>query len=355
MIKSEYFVVGCMSGTSLDGLDLAYIRFFLDKKWNFEIIQVVTVPYSEEWKNDKLKALVTFSVEELKDVDEEYTELLADNINNFISQNNIANLDAICSHGHTALHQPEIGLTYQIGNLRLLSKLTQKTVVCDFRKQDVEFNGQGAPLVPIGDRLLFSEYDFCLNLGGFANISFEQKGRRIAFDICPANIVLNHYVGELGLEYDPNGENASRGLINESLLNKLNKLQYYKQNHPKSLGLEWVENNIYPLIDSYNLDAKTILRTFVEHIAVQIVSAFNEIPKSSVLVSGGGAYNSFLIDLLKSKSSNKIVIPSQDILEYKEALIFGLLGVLKLRNEINCLASVTGAEKNHSSGEVYQP
>ncbi|WP_250432938.1 anhydro-N-acetylmuramic acid kinase [Hanstruepera flava] len=354
MIKSEYFVIGCMSGTSLDGLDLAYIRFSLDQKWSFEIIHAETVPYSAEWRQ-KLKNLVTFSDAELKLVDEEYTELLANNINNFIRQNNINVLDAICSHGHTALHQPDIKLTYQIGNLKQLSILTQKTVVCDFRKQDVEFNGQGAPLVPIGDRLLFSDYGFCLNLGGFANISFEKEDHRIAFDICPANIVLNHYVSELGLEYDPSGEIASRSIINESLLNKLNELPYYKQNHPKSLGLEWVENNVYPLIDSYKLDVPTILRTFVEHIAVQTVKVFRETPKSSVLISGGGAYNIFLIDLLKAKSSIKIVIPNQDILEYKEAVIFGLLGVLKLRSEVNCLASVTGAKKNHSSGKVYQP
>lgn len=352
MIKSEYYVIGCMSGTSLDGLDLTYIRFNIDTSWKFKIICADTIAYSKVWKSN-LENLTASSKAELGPVDKEYSVLLASEINAFISRNKIGIIDAISSHGHTALHQPNIELTYQIGNLKELSRLTNNTVVCDFRIQDVQLGGQGAPLVPIGDRLLFPEYEYCLNLGGFANISFEEKNNRVAFDICPVNIVLNHYSNRIGLDYDAFGEIASTGEINQSLLSQLNNLHFYSKTHPKSLGLEWVKKNILPLIDSFELQVLDILRTFSEHIAFQISVILNNKSKSSVLVSGGGVYNTFLISLIKNKSSNNIIIPDNTILEYKEALIFGFLGVLKLRNETNCLASVTGAEKNHSSGVIY--
>lgn len=352
MIKSEYFVIGCMSGTSLDGLDLAYIKYNLDTNWKFEIIVAETIPYSKAWKQ-KLIELVAINESDLKQLDNEYTSLLAAEINMFIKKNNIITIDAISSHGHTALHQPEKGITFQIGNLKDLSILTKNKVVCDFRKQDVEYGGQGAPLVPIGDKLLFSEFDYCLNLGGFANISFENTSNRVAFDICPINIVLNHYAGELGYEYDVDGKIASQGKINNKLLNDLNALSFYKQPFPKSLGIEWVKDTIFPLINSYNISVDDILRTFIEHVTFQIVSVFKETQKTSVLVTGGGAYNAFLIKQLKQKTSCEIVIPSKPIIEYKEAVIFGLLGILKLRNETNCLASVTGAKKNHSSGVIF--
>ena len=193
MIKSKYKVVGVMSGTSLDGLDLAYIEFNFEDKWNFSIIEAETIAYSNEW-NQILKNLVSNSIEDLNEIDENYTTYLASIINDFVYRNCISDINAVCSHGHTALHQPENKLTYQIGNLKKLSSLVEKTVVCDFRVQDVEFGGQGAPLVPIGDELLFSDYDFCLNLGGFANVSTKTNSTRIAYDICPVNIVLNSYV-----------------------------------------------------------------------------------------------------------------------------------------------------------------
>ena len=220
--------------------------------------------------------------------------------------------------------------------------------------KDVEFGGQGAPLVPIGDRLLFENYDYCLNLGGFANISFENHSERVAYDICPVNIVLNYYVSKLNLEYDDKGKIASKGEIHEELLANLNKLTFYAKNPPKSLGLEWVETHIFPLIESFNLKTEAILRTFVEHVAIQITSTLNR-EETSILITGGGAYNDFLIGRIKELSDSKIIIPENEILEFKEALIFGLLGVLKERNEVNCLMSVTGAKRDHSSGKILIP
>ena len=347
MIKSKYKVLGVMSGTSLDGLDLAYVEFDYENSLSFKIVMAETIAYSEAWKNI-LKNLVSNSLEELQEIDRKYSVYLASAINDFIKKHHILDLDAVCSHGHTALHQPEKGLTYQIGNQKELSKLTGKTIVCDFRVQDVKLGGQGAPLVPIGDELLFSDYDYCLNLGGFANVSTRVNSVRIAYDICPVNIVLNHYVSRLGVDYDNNGSIAASGSVKKELLSDLNALVFYGLKPPKSLGLEWVREVVIPLIDSYSLNIKDILRTFV-------AKEINKSQNTSVLVTGGGVYNLSLIDRLNELTSNNIEIPSKNLVEYKEALIFGLLGVLKLRGEYNCLKSVTGAKKDHSSGEIYYP
>lgn len=354
MEDTKYNIVGVMSGTSLDGVDLVFVTFKFEDSWVFEIIHSETVAYDFSWV-DILRNLVSYSSEALKQIDLNYTLYLSKVIKYFIQKNNLKNIDAVCSHGHTALHRPENGLTYQIGNLQELAKLLNQKVVCDFRVQDVKLGGQGAPLVPIGDKLLFSEFDFCLNLGGFANISTEFNEKRIAYDICPVNIVLNHYVKNLGVHYDDKGKIASGGEINEALLNKLNELEFYKKTYPKSLGLEWVDKHIFPLIDSFQLNVKDILKTFVEHIIIQLSNEINKKSNASVFVTGGGVYNDYLIKRLEYYSKNKIVIPSKDIIEFKEALIFGFLGVLKMRNEVNCLQSVTGASKNHSSGMVYIP
>ncbi|MDC7999656.1 anhydro-N-acetylmuramic acid kinase [Aequorivita todarodis] len=351
MKKQKYHIVGVMSGTSLDGIDLAEIVFtYSEAKWKFEILAAETVPYSSFWK-DELREAINYSEEKLERLDFKYTEKLSEEISKFIRKYNILEIDTICSHGHTILHRPEKGLTYQIGNLPRISKMLGQTVVCDFRVQDVELGGQGAPLVPIGDRLLFPEYDYCLNLGGFANCSFEKNGERIAFDICPVNIVLNNYAEKLGQDFDEDGKLAASGKVNEELLQKLNSLSFYAEEPPKSLGLEWVKAQIFPLLDASGISSEAILRTFTEHIALQLANQFSD--NASVLITGGGAYNSFLIERLKNCAPVEVIIPSPEIVEYKEALIFGLLGVLKLRDEVNCLASVTGALEDHSSGKIY--
>ncbi len=351
MEKNIYHIIGVMSGTSLDGIDLAESIFkYSDGKWSFEILAAQTIPYSSFWK-EELRGAIDYSSEKMERLDFKYTEKLSEEILKFIKKNNIQEIDAVCSHGHTVFHRPEKGLTYQIGNLPRLSKIIGQTVVCDFRLQDVELGGQGAPLVPIGDRLLFSEYDYCLNLGGFANCSFEKNGERIAYDICPVNIVLNKYAQKLGKDFDEGGNLAATGKINENLLHKLNSLPFYSEKPPKSLGLEWVKENIYKILDTFNISSEDVLATFTEHVAFQLAKQFTE--NTSVLITGGGVYNSFLIEKLKKLASVELVIPSPEIVEYKEALIFGLLGILKLCDVVNCLASVTGAERDHSSGKIF--
>ena len=355
MKKDNFRVIGVMSGTSLDGVDLVDVSFTKHKgHWTFSIHNFETIPYDEFWK-ERLGRLVSFSKDELALIDISYTLVLAELINQFISKFNIKGIDAVCSHGHTALHDPENGLTYQIGNLMGLAIETDKLVVCDFRVQDVALGGQGAPLVPIGDKLLFSDFDFCLNLGGFANISFDENNERIAYDICPVNIVMNHYVKQKGLDYDDEGKIAASGHVNQELLKQLNANKFYDLKYPKSLGLEWVESNIFPIIDSYKLTLSDILRTFVEHVAIQIGNQINTTPNAKMLITGGGVFNSFLIQRLKNLTEIDIKIPSNDIVNFKEAIIFGFLGVLKLREETNCLSSVTGAKHDHSSGKIFLP
>lgn len=353
MKKNNYNVIGLMSGTSLDGVDLSHIKFYLENnKWRFEILESETIGYSKIWI-DQLKSAVDFSENQLEKLNQEYTQLLARIVSTFIEKHQIENLDAVCSHGHTILHQPQNGFTLQIGNLPEIAGLTHQKVVCDFRVQDVNLGGQGAPLVPIGDRILFSDYDFCINLGGFSNVSFEQNGKRIAFDISPVNTVLNYYANQLGLNYDDKGQISRTGKINTDLLNQLNALDFYHQKHPKSLGFEFVKGIILPLIESYKIAIEDKLHTFTEHIALQTALAL-PLKKGSMLATGGGAYNDFLMERIQSHLPEmKIIIPSAKILEYKEALIFALLGILKLRGEINVLSSVTGAKTDHCSGVIY--
>jgi anhydro-N-acetylmuramic acid kinase len=352
MYEKEIFAIGLMSGTSLDGIDLVYIKFLKNKHTSFDILHSETIAYAKEWK-EVLQQAISFSSEELFALDCTYGKYLGNTIQNFIEKYKIKNIDFIASHGHTVLHQPEKGITLQIGSGEEIAKITKQKVVCDFRTQDVELGGQGAPLVPIGDALLFPEYDFCLNLGGFSNVSFRKEEERVAFDICPVNIVLNFYANKIGLEYDASGKVASEGKINEQLLEQLNTLEFYKITPPKSLGLEWVQKEILPLIDAYKITISSILSTFVEHIAIQIASIIKD--SGSVLITGGGVFNSFLMHRIEKHSNIKIKQSSDALINYKEALIFAFLGMLKIDNQINCLKSVTGASKNHSSGVIFLP
>jgi anhydro-N-acetylmuramic acid kinase len=353
MEKMQYDVLGVMSGTSLDGIDLAFIKFEFKDSWEYQIITADTLPYPAEWQK-RLSEAISYNEHQLRELNEQYTHYLAETISSFLTRNQIQELDAICSHGHTIKHEPENGYTLQIGNLPELAKLTGRKVICDFRVQDVELGGQGAPLVPIGDALLFPEYQYCLNLGGFANVSTDLNDQRIAYDICPVNTVLNFLAGKLNLAYDKNGEIAASGTTNEALLQQLNALEFYSQKPPKSLGIEWVNKHIFPmLITEENIP--TLLNTFTVHAAIQISKIFDDTPNSKVLVTGGGAFNQFLMDEIRERTKNEIVIPSPKVINFKEALIFGFLGVLKLKNEVNVLSSVTGASKDHSSGNIFTP
>lgn len=342
--------IGLMSGTSLDGLDICLAKFEKQNStWKFKILQAETLPYSEKWEN-KLRNSIHLSAEELFELHSEYGFYLGKAVKHFIEKYKLENIDLIASHGHTVFHQPQKKFTLQIGDGRAIKIETGLPVVYDFRSQDVLMGGNGAPLVPIGDELLFSEYDACLNLGGFSNISFKLNDKRIAFDISPVNIILNKLAQNFNQNFDVNGDLAKQGAINVELLEKLDSLDFYKQSHPKSLGFEWCRDNIFPLL--HGSDHQESLATFTEHAAVQISNILNHYRLKKVLFTGGGTYNSYLIEKIKEKTMSEIIIPGKEIIDFKEALIFAFMGVLRINDEINVLSSATGSTNNHCSGVI---
>jgi anhydro-N-acetylmuramic acid kinase len=352
MNKKTAYAIGLMSGTSLDGLDLVYVKFIHENRYDFQILAADTIDYSSDWRK-QLKNAIHFNVESIEKLDYNYGICLGEQVNHFIQKHQIKQLDFIASHGHTVFHQPEKGITKQIGNGQAIADVTKHLVVCDFRTQDVKLGGQGAPLVPIGDRLLFAQYDACINLGGFANISYEVHGKRIAFDLCPVNVVLNHLSRQLNCTHDEDGMLSSKGKVNTKLLEQLNQLDFYKTSPPKSLGIEWVHQQIFPILESYDQEIHNLLRTFVEHSAIQIANNISNYEQ--VLFTGGGVFNPVLMQRIESLSSSKIIVPDPEIINFKEALIFAFLGWRKLENQVNCLSSVTGARLDHSSGEIFNP
>ena len=349
----SYLSIGVMSGTSLDGLDLVACRFLFDGAWKFEIQKAVTIPYSHKWVT-RLAGAAKLSGFDLSLLDNQYGKFIGKHVSQFCAGFS-EKPDLVSSHGHTVFHQPKNKLTLQIGNGASIAAYSGFQTVCNFRALDVALKGQGAPLVPIGDDFLFSEYEICLNLGGIANVSFRENGLRRAFDICPANMAFNHFIKELGYEYDLDGNFGRSGHIQEELLSLLNALDYYKQKGPKSLGREWFDDEFLPLIYSFQLDKADILRTLYEHVSDQISRELDQYPKGKILITGGGAHNVFLIELISEKTSHKTIVPSAQIIDFKEAIIFAFLGVLRLRGEDNCLKSFTGAKRNHSGGAIYLP
>jgi anhydro-N-acetylmuramic acid kinase len=343
-----FHAIGLMSGTSLDGLDICFARFEKQNhSWNFEILEAETVSYPTMWE-DKLRNSIHLSAEELLELNSEYGFYLGKSVQNFIEKHQLTNIDVIASHGHTVFHQPQKKFTLQIGDGRALKLETGLPVIYDFRSQDVLMGGNGAPLVPIGDELLFSQYDACLNLGGFSNISLKINQQRIAFDIAPVNIILNGLAQKLGKDFDKGGDLARSGKINPELLSQLNSIAFYQQSHPKSLGIEWCNEYILPLFGA--IETVDVIATFTEHVSQQIVKVFYENKLKNILLTGGGTYNHFLIERIRSQSSTEVIIPGKEIIEFKEALIFALMGVLRLNNEINVFASATGSLRDHSSG-----
>jgi anhydro-N-acetylmuramic acid kinase len=350
-MSKKYYVIGLMSGTSMDGLDIAACSFKIrDKQWTFSIEKAITVSYPEYWK-EKLNRAHKLNGFDLIKLHKLYGRYLGQKVNEFL-EIVPADYDLIASHGHTIFHQPEKGITFQLGDGNTLAAETGITTIADFRSLDVALGGQGAPLVPIGDKLLFSEYEFCLNLGGFSNVSYDENGQRIAFDPSPANLAINYLMESLNKTYDKDGETGRTGTLNQNLSDSLNKLNYYSKKPPKSLGREWVGNKFIPVLGHFNISVKDKLRTVYEHLAIQITRPLEKFPPGKILITGGGAHNKFLTERIQSNTKHQIVLPADEIIDYKEALIFAFLGVLRSRNEVNCLASVTGARRDHSGGTL---
>lgn len=353
-----------MSGTSLDGLDMALCNFQKqeNQNWRYEILEAVCINYPDEWKK-KLQNAPKLSGLDLMFLHNDFGDFVADKVLDFCSKPGISP-DFIASHGHTVFHEPEKGMTLQIGNGANISAKTKLPVVCDFRSLDVAAGGQGAPLVPIGDELLFKDYDFCLNLGGISNVSFHNinSSKRLAFDISPCNLLLNKLANQLDLDYDKNGEIASSGKISQELINSLDAWDYYQKSYPKSLDKEKLLAELLPIINASQNAIEDKLATVTVHIAEKIAEEINKIipslnkkenDKPKVLVTGGGAFNSFLICQMKQQSKAEFIVPDANLINYKEALIFAFLGLLRILNKPNCLASVTGADYDAVGGALY--
>lgn len=358
-----YRVIGVMSGSSLDGLDIAFAEFQENAgKWNYEIKQADCYPYTETWI-EKLRSATSLKSVDYQLLHVEYGHYIGEQINRFIEQNNLHYQAAlIASHGHTTFHIPSKKMTAQLGDGASIAAETQLPVIADLRALDLAFGGQGAPIVPIGEKWLLGDFDFFLNLGGIANISFKSEPY-IAFDICAANRVLNMLISDEGKEYDDKGEMAKNGEINSGLLKKLNELDYYSQPYPKSLANDFGTDLVYPMIVAARCKTKDALRTYVEHIVIQIRSSIlgitNDQPQTKnykLLATGGGAFNTFLVNRLTDALAPlqiEVVIPDEKLIQYKEAMIMAFMGVLRWRQEYNVLSSVTGASRDSIGGALW--
>jgi anhydro-N-acetylmuramic acid kinase len=353
-LKDSYKVIGVMSGTSMDGLDIACCRFQKKREWKFEILAAVTLPYSKKWK-DKLSNAPFISSVELLALDSLFGRFIGESCKRFIESEKIKNIDLIASHGHTIFHEPSRHYTLQLGNGNSIHASTGMPVVCDFRSLDVNLGGQGAPLVPMGDRTLFGSYDVCLNLGGIANLSMEEKGRRVAFDVCFANMGLNYLAAKAGITFDKGGKLAEQGEVDKTLLRDLSKAYDRQRNARFALAREGFEQMFQELLDRESIPLHNRTRTFCESICNEIAVAIPEKKRNqNLLATGGGTLNPVLMSMLCQKLGDavKVIIPPRQIIEFKEALVFAFLGVLRVRGEVNVLKSVTRASTDSCSGVV---
>ncbi|PSR53968.1 anhydro-N-acetylmuramic acid kinase [Adhaeribacter arboris] len=355
---NTYRIIGLMSGTSLDGVDLAYCIFTKkNQNWIYKIYYTATLPYTFFWKQ-RLDTLMGVSTEKFILADHQYGTYLGEAVREFVSKNGLSP-DFIASHGHTIFHQPDQHISYQLGHGAYLAAAAGLPVVCDFRTLDIALGGQGAPLVPIGDQLLFGEYDCCLNLGGIANISVASPAGRIAFDTGACNMLLNTLISEINLPFDENGSLGRQGQVQTKLLEQLNAADYFSAPPPKSLGKEWVDAHTLALLLNANCSLTDKLQTACYHIAFHVAGSIQNLFLDSqprqVLATGGGAFNTYLVELIQQALGPqfKVVVPEPELVSFKEALIFAFLGVLRWRQEPNCFSSVTGAPHDNVGGAIY--
>jgi anhydro-N-acetylmuramic acid kinase len=371
LMKEEFYAIGLMSGSSLDGLDICYIRFQVSGfRFEYEILQADCIEYTNEFR-ERLRNAPNLSAFEFAKLHTELGRYFGQLTSNFILDNKIKNLDFICSHGQTIFHQPNLGFTTQIGCGAQIAAQTNCKVICDLRTSDVANAGQGAPIVPVAERYLFSAYKVFLNIGGIANIAFHEDDKVKAYDVCAANTLLNEFAKQRGLPYDKDGNLARSGNVIQPLLDELNDIAFCKQLAPKSLGTEHIVNDWLPLFDKYENTIEDKLATAVEHIAMQIgkstvhsaqsiVGENNSIGglltvDSSLFITGGGAFNSFLVERIQHHTNIKIKVPDVLTIQYKEALAMAFIGLLRILEIPNCLASVTGAKKDVVGGAIYLP
>jgi len=354
-----YRVIGIMSGSSLDGLDIAFVE--LDDsggKWAYTIRQADCMPYTDEWLQ-KLQAAKQLNAFDYLALHAEYGRYIGNTVNNFIEAHGLHHqVQLIASHGHTVFHAPALKMTAQLGDGATIAAVTGINVVSDLRAIDVALGGQGAPIVPMGEKLLWNDTSYFLNIGGIANASFKKGDAFIAFDVCPANRVLNMLAQLAGKPFDEGGNLAKAGETDIELLVKLNRQEYYRQDPPKALANEFGTDVLYPLIQEAGLPVEDAIRTYTEHIAEQITGSFYDMDArdGKLLVTGGGAFNGFLIERLQSMLAAlniEVIVPEPNVVQYKEAIVMALLGLLRWREENTVMSSVTGATRDSIGGAVW--
>ncbi len=344
-MNNKATVLGLMSGSSLDGLDACLVELeMVGSNWRFAILEAHTLTIPEALTN-QLRQSSLVSAKELLALDVKYGEWISSAIAPLTKQ-----IDLIALHGHTVFHSPKDKISVQIGSGEVIAVRTGKPVVANFRTQDILLGGQGAPLVPMGEKLLFPEYDGFFNLGGICNATFRKEQQWNAGDIGPFNQVFNHFAKMLRAPIDTNGDLARSGKVVPELIATWNANPYFAQPFPKSLANQWVTSHF---LLSSTFSPQDVLHSFAQFISDQIVTTIHKHQPAKTLITGGGAKNGFLIELLKSKCQRELVIPEVEIVDFKEALIFALLGLLRFRGEVNVLASCTGASRDSSSGILY--
>ena len=345
MKKTSFRIIGVMAGSSMDGLDLAEVSFELkNDRWGYLIHKTETIEYPTKLL-ERLKISSAENQASQQKLDKEFGKWISEQINGF----NESEIDLVAVHGHTVIHKPQNQISWQLGDGKIIANECNVPCITEFRTLDVQLGGQGAPLVPFGDFNLFSAYSACLNLGGIANISIRESGT--AWDICPCNQILNYLAGQKGLLYDMDGELARKGSLMEELFNKIQKDHFFEQHPPKSLPNNYLSTDLFE-----NINIEDGLHTYCHFVAQQIKKDLLNVNPGKMLISGGGAHNSFLIQLIRRQLSEwKIEVPNEQLISFKESLVFAFLGLMKFRGEINVLSSVTGAAKDTSSGVIHFP
>lgn len=355
---ARYRAIGLMSGSSLDGLDIACCDFeYRDGCWIFHIPHATCAPY-DDILVQRLRNAHTMSGKDMYQLHADFGHFSGQAVKDFIEKNDIQNVMLAASHGHTIFHFPQLGFTTQIGDGAAIAAKAGLPVICDFRSSDVAKGGNGAPLVPIGDHLLFNEYRFLLNIGGIVNLTINDPDETIAFDIGCANQILNTYAQKLGHSYDDQGKLAEQGSLNQPLFDRLNELDYYHLLYPKSLDNGYSRDVILPLVDEFNLSPYDVLHTYCEHLAFQIakhLQPFQQNNSEKILITGGGALNKYLVERIAHYTRLQIAQADNTVINYKEALIFALMGVLRWREETNIYPTVTGAKAPSIAGAIYLP
>ncbi len=388
--EKDNLVIGLMSGTSCDGLDVALISVKQDQGLtDFKLLKAKSFPYSENLQRE-LKNLPQVRKNPAYNISQfnfYLAQTWAEMINDFLKENELtaSEITLIASHGQTVWHQSEplqfvdrpVRSTLQIGDPSVLAKLTGIPVIGDFRVGDMAFEGQGAPLIPYFDFVFFSRFKkkiLAINIGGIANFTFipddGDLNKVTGFDTGPGNMLLDQAMIDLfGRPFDVNGETAFKGQLSDELLKYLLKIDsYINMPPPKSTGREFYGKDFYFKIKKFaknkNISPADIIHTLSFYTVMAIQTNYSSFvaPKygmpDMVVVSGGGAFNRFILEQLQIQFGDIPVYNSEEMgvnSEFKEAIGFAVLGWSTLLGKPSNVPGVTGAKKATILGKICLP